>query len=236
MSCDGQLGTLLFKGRGPGHWPEWGALQSLHPHLGARRSVSGGAGVGMWAVPWARPLPPHASGAPTRRGRPGAAAGRAWHASLTQCSTSEVRSCVPSALVRPRAESCDRWREGVQAFASSNRHWLQRRRVPDSGGGWRPFSYVIPHFYWSEGSCARRGRGLPPEREQDMSQARLREALTAGGPTAKDRGPPIADGILTVTPDTPEAVEWRSRRSIIDSFASCSAYLDEDDDGEDSGG
>ncbi|KFM23482.1 MATH domain-containing protein [Auxenochlorella protothecoides] len=63
-----------------------------------------------------------------------------------------------------------------------------------------------------------------------MSQARLREALSAGGPTTKDRGPPVSDGTLTVTPDTPEAVEWRSRRSIIDSIASCSTYLDDDDD------
>lgn len=65
-----------------------------------------------------------------------------------------------------------------------------------------------------------------------MSQARLREALSAGGPTTtKERGPPVSDGTLTVTPDTPEAVEWRSRRSIIDSIASCSTYLDDEDDG-----
>ena len=64
-----------------------------------------------------------------------------------------------------------------------------------------------------------------------MSQARLREALTAGGPSTKEKGPPVADGTLTVTPDTPEAIEWRSRRSVIDSIASCSSYLDDDDDG-----
>jgi len=63
-------------------------------------------------------------------------------------------------------------------------------------------------------------------------QARLREALQAGGPgSQKEKGPPIADGILTVTPDTPEAVEWRSRRSVIDSAGASSSYL-EDESGE----
>ena len=63
-------------------------------------------------------------------------------------------------------------------------------------------------------------------------QARLREALQAGGPgSQKEKGPPIADGILTVTPDTPEAVEWRTRRSIIDSAGASSSYL-EDESGE----
>lgn len=65
-----------------------------------------------------------------------------------------------------------------------------------------------------------------------MSQARLREALNAGGPGTKDKTPPVADGILSVTPDTPEAEEWRNRRSAIDSAAACSSYLDEDDEGE----
>lgn len=65
-----------------------------------------------------------------------------------------------------------------------------------------------------------------------MSQARLREALNAGGPgSSKDKSPPVADGVLSITPDTPEAEEWRNRRSAIDSAAACSSYLDEDDDG-----
>jgi hypothetical protein len=64
-----------------------------------------------------------------------------------------------------------------------------------------------------------------------MSQARLREALTAGGPSSKEKGPPVADGALTVTPDTPEAIEWRSRRSVIDTIASSSTFL-EDEEGE----
>lgn len=65
-----------------------------------------------------------------------------------------------------------------------------------------------------------------------MSNARLREALNAGGPgTGKDKGPPVADGVLSVTPDTPEAAEWRSRQSAIDFPSSSSTYLEEDDDG-----
>lgn len=64
-------------------------------------------------------------------------------------------------------------------------------------------------------------------------QARLREALNAGGPgSQKEKGPQPVDGILSVTPDTPEAVEWRTRRSIIDSAGASSSYL-EDDDGRD---
>jgi hypothetical protein len=63
----------------------------------------------------------------------------------------------------------------------------------------------------------------------DKHQARLREAL-AGPPTEKSKGPPVADGTLTVTPDTPEAVEWRTRRSVIDG-PTTSSYL-EDDSGE----
>ena len=65
-----------------------------------------------------------------------------------------------------------------------------------------------------------------------MAQARLREALNAGGPgSQKEKGPPSPDGILSVTPDTPEAVEWRTRQSVIDSAGASSSYL-EDDSGE----
>ncbi|KAK9815093.1 hypothetical protein WJX73_007356 [Symbiochloris irregularis] len=59
-------------------------------------------------------------------------------------------------------------------------------------------------------------------------QARLREALNAGGPGPKEKGPPVADGVLTVTPDTPEALEWRSRRSFMDSAGASSSYLEDD--------
>ncbi|CAL8461898.1 g1429 [Coccomyxa elongata] len=62
-----------------------------------------------------------------------------------------------------------------------------------------------------------------------MAQARLREALNAGGPgSQKEKGPQPVDGILSVTPDTPEAVEWRTRRSIIDSAGASSSYLEDD--------
>ncbi|CAD7695139.1 unnamed protein product [Ostreobium quekettii] len=63
-----------------------------------------------------------------------------------------------------------------------------------------------------------------------MSNARLREVLNAGN-TAKEKGPPVADGVLSPTPDTPEAVELRSRRSAIDCVATSSSYLEEDSDG-----
>lgn len=66
-----------------------------------------------------------------------------------------------------------------------------------------------------------------------MSQARLREALSAGGPATgtKDKGPPVADGVLSVTPDTPEAQEWKNRQSPIDIVCASSPYLDDSDDG-----
>lgn len=64
-----------------------------------------------------------------------------------------------------------------------------------------------------------------------MSQAKLREALAGGAPT-KEKGPPVADGVLSVTPDTPEAVEWRTRQSVIDAIASSSTYLDDEGEGE----
>ena len=65
-----------------------------------------------------------------------------------------------------------------------------------------------------------------------MAQARLREALNAGSGSQKEKGPPVADGILSVTPDTQEALEWRSKRSIIDSAGTSSSYL-EDESGRD---
>ena len=48
-----------------------------------------------------------------------------------------------------------------------------------------------------------------------MSQAKLREALAGGAPT-KEKGPPVADGVISETPDTPEAIEWRTKQSVID--------------------
>jgi len=63
------------------------------------------------------------------------------------------------------------------------------------------------------------------------SKTRLREALTAGAPSSKDKGPPLSDGVLSVTPDTAEAIEWRSRKSVVDRIAACSAFLDDHDGG-----
>ena len=63
------------------------------------------------------------------------------------------------------------------------------------------------------------------------AQARLREALNAGGPT-KEKGekvPPTTDGTLTVTADTPEALEWRTRRSAIDCVPTTSSFLEQGD-------
>lgn len=62
-----------------------------------------------------------------------------------------------------------------------------------------------------------------------VSKACIREALTAGT-TVKEKGPPVADGHLSVTPDTPEVVEWRSR-SALDVAETSSTYLDDDEDG-----
>jgi hypothetical protein len=62
-----------------------------------------------------------------------------------------------------------------------------------------------------------------------MSAARLREALTAGGPTSgKGDRAAAADGVLSPTPDSPDAAEWRARASIIDTACASSSYLDED--------
>lgn len=39
----------------------------------------------------------------------------------------------------------------------------------------------------------------------------LRAAAGVGSPGKSSSSPPEADGILTVTPDGPEAAEWRAR-------------------------
>eukprot|EP00879_Flechtneria_rotunda_P027477 GHRR01029438.1.p1 GENE.GHRR01029438.1~~GHRR01029438.1.p1 ORF type:complete len:173 (+),score=41.18 GHRR01029438.1:40-519(+) len=58
------------------------------------------------------------------------------------------------------------------------------------------------------------------------NNARLKEALV-GASSIKEKGPLVADGILSVTPDPPEAVEWRNK-SILDSAAAGSTFLDDD--------
>lgn len=63
----------------------------------------------------------------------------------------------------------------------------------------------------------------------NKNHVRLREAL-AGPPTEKSKGPPVADGTLTATPDTPDSLELRTRGSILDG-PSTSSFL-EDQNGE----
>ena len=62
------------------------------------------------------------------------------------------------------------------------------------------------------------------------TNARLKEALTGGSNVKEKAGPPVADGVLTPTPDSAEVLEWRSK-SGTDCAGTSSTYLDEDDDG-----
>lgn len=63
------------------------------------------------------------------------------------------------------------------------------------------------------------------------SNARLKEALTGGSNVKEKAGPPVSDGVLTPTPDSPEILEWRSK-SAVDCAGTSSSYLDEEEDGE----
>ena len=63
---------------------------------------------------------------------------------------------------------------------------------------------------------------------KSSNQSRVREALT-GGSNVKEKGPPVADGFLSVTPDTPDVLEWRSKS--LDIAETSSTYLDDEDDG-----
>lgn len=60
-----------------------------------------------------------------------------------------------------------------------------------------------------------------------MGSQRLREALA--GPTKdKDKKEPfVVDGILSVTPDPPEAAEWRNK-SVLDTVAADSTFLEDE--------
>jgi hypothetical protein len=78
---------------------------------------------------------------------------------------------------------------------------------------------------WScvlEGGSARQSTAMA-----GGSQKSLRDALSAT--TVKDKGPPVVDGILSITHDPPEVVDWR--RSAVDLTPTISTYLDDDDDG-----
>jgi hypothetical protein len=56
----------------------------------------------------------------------------------------------------------------------------------------------------------------------------VREALQ-GGPEVNKKGPPTTDGVLTVTPDAPEIVDWRAK-SGLDVAETSSTYLDDEED------
>ena len=64
------------------------------------------------------------------------------------------------------------------------------------------------------------------------ANARLKEALTGGSNLKEKSGPPVADGVLTPTPDSQEVLEWRSK-SATDCAGTSSTYLDEEDEGVD---
>lgn len=61
-------------------------------------------------------------------------------------------------------------------------------------------------------------------------QARLKEAL-AGSSTAKEKGPPVADGVLSVAPDTPDVIERRKKGLGLDCVETSSKYLEDADGG-----
>ena len=61
-----------------------------------------------------------------------------------------------------------------------------------------------------------------------MGTQKLREAL-AGPSKDKDKQPPVADGVLSVTPDPPEAAEWR--KSVLDTVAADSSFLEDSESG-----
>ena len=63
-----------------------------------------------------------------------------------------------------------------------------------------------------------------------MSNPRPREVLNAVH-SVKEKGPPVADGTLSVTADASEATEFCSRRSALDFVATTSTYLEDDSDG-----
>jgi hypothetical protein len=57
-------------------------------------------------------------------------------------------------------------------------------------------------------------------------------AFPAGTSANRERGPPVADGILSVAPDTPDVVERRKRGIGLDCVESTSKYLEDGDTGE----
>lgn len=62
------------------------------------------------------------------------------------------------------------------------------------------------------------------------ARLQIKEAM-AGTSTAKEKGPPVADGTLSLTPDTPDVIERRRRGLGVNCVETSSKYL-EDDPGE----
>lgn len=116
-----------------------------------------------------------------------------------------------------------RARESVDATAAlgcnrGTHHWKRSRNVqprnvryPRAAFGAQPQACSVARLAWVMAS----------------SKSLLRDALSAT--TVKDKGPPVSDGILSITPDTPEVVEWR--RSALDITETTSTYLDDEDEG-----
>lgn len=54
----------------------------------------------------------------------------------------------------------------------------------------------------------------------------VKEALTAST-NVKEKGPPVSDGVLSITPDPPEVLEWRKANPVVGTVSS--SYLDDDE-------
>jgi hypothetical protein len=62
-----------------------------------------------------------------------------------------------------------------------------------------------------------------------LAQARLKEALA--GTASKEKGPPVADGVLSVTPDAPEMCERGFKGQELDSAETDIDFLQDGTDG-----
>jgi hypothetical protein len=154
---------------------------------------------------------------------------------LTPYSSLWIEECGP--LVLREAQSVDEQACGTRRAPSSEKQKSVRAKGEN---GHAVSSLLRDQFCVSFFSFAARGKERPHldsrpwtptanSHTHIMSTARLREALTAGGPTSgKGARAAAADGVLSPTPDTPDAAEWRARASIIDTACASSSYLDEE--------
>jgi hypothetical protein len=58
----------------------------------------------------------------------------------------------------------------------------------------------------------------------------MKEAL-AGTNTSKEKGPPVADGLLSIAPDTPDVMERRKKGVGLDCVETTSKYLEDAESG-----